>query len=256
MNLDRILADLRKERDGISNAIAALQETADDIVGRTERKSIGRKALSGEIVTAQRLLTDFFNNSTVGFAVDDDQLRYRVANPCLAAMDGISAQSHLGRTLREILGEVALQVEAAVKEVLTTGRPILNVELAGPLPTRAEAGHWVDSLFPVKDANGRVKQVGVVVVELTAETRLKQSDGLHGISANANSPPNSGTQVLRSWKEIADYVRACVKTVQRWEQKYKFPVRRLKASKGAVVFALRAEVDRWMRTETRRASQL
>jgi hypothetical protein len=40
--------------------------------------------------------------------------------------------------------------------------------------------------------------------------------------------------------------------VQRWEQSYGFPTRRLKASKGAVVFALPEEVDNWMRARSQR----
>jgi hypothetical protein len=48
--------------------------------------------------------------------------------------------------------------------------------------------------------------------------------------------------VLRSWKDIAQYVGACVKTVQRWEYAHGFPVQRLDPQKGAVVFALRDEV--------------
>jgi hypothetical protein len=199
---------------------------------------MGRRALSDEICTTNQLLADFFNNSTVGLAIFDDQLRYQALNPCLAQMHGVSLRSHLGRTLREVLGEVALRVEPAIKHVLTTGRPLLNFEIAGALPTKKRPGHWVDNLFPAKDANGRVKQVGVVVVQLTADTKLQQA-------------AYSGTEVLRSWKEIADYLGACVKTVQRWEQEYKFPIRRLKASKGAMVFALKTDVDHWLRNETR-----
>jgi hypothetical protein len=199
-----------------------------------------RRALSTEIFNTQELVTDFFNNSTVGLAIYDDELRYQALNPCLAAIHGMSLKSHLGRTLRDVLGEVALRVEPAIKHVFSTGRPLWNFEIAGALPAKKRPGRWVDSLFPAKDPNGRVKQVGVVVVPLATDTKLR--------SAAYNE-----TEVLRSWKEIADYLGACVKTVQRWEQEYRFPVRRLKASKGAMVFALKTEVDHWLQTETRRA---
>lgn len=198
------------------------------------------RALSTEIFNTQELVTDFFNNSTVGLAIYDDQLRYQTLNPCLAAMHGMSLKSHLGRTLRDVLGEVALRLEPALKHVLSTGRPLWNFEIAGALPTKRRPGRWVDSLLPAKDSNGRVKQVGVVVVPLAADTNLRQS-------------AYSETEVLRSWKEIADYLGASVKTVQRWEQEYKFPIRRLKASKGAMVFAVKMDVDDWLRAETRLA---
>ena len=198
----------------------------------------------------ERLLADFFNNSNVGLAIFDNQLRYQALNLCLAAMHGIPVESHLGKTLREILGKVALQVEPAVKQVLTTGRPIFNFEIAGALPTKGERRRWINNLFPLKDANGRAKQVGVVVVELRPGTKLEPADAVH----EAESLPDTANEVLRSWKEIANYVGACVKTVQRWEQHYNFPIRRLERSKGAVVFALKAEVDSWIRMRAQMAS--
>src|ERR1700722_9541369 len=120
-----------------------------------------RRALSTEIFNTQELVTDFFNDSTVGLAIYDDQLRYQALNPCLAAIHGMSLKSHLGRTLRDVLGEVALRVEPAIKHVFSTGRPLWNFEIAGALPAKKRPGRWVDSLFPAKDPNGRVKQVGV-----------------------------------------------------------------------------------------------
>jgi len=201
---------------------------------------MGRNSLPEEICTTQQLLADFFNKSTVGLAIYDNELRYQALNPCLAEMHGMPMGSHLGRTMRDVLGEVALRVEPAIKQVLTTGRPVLNLEIAGALPTSKRPGRWIDNLFPAKDANGRVKQVGVVVVQLTQDTKMRQA-------------AFSGTEVLRSWKEIAGYLGSCVKTVQRWEQQYKFPIRRLKASKGAMVFALKTDVDHWLRSETLRS---
>jgi len=203
---------------------------------------MGCITLSDEICTTPGPLADFFNNSTVGFALYDSELRYQAINPCLAAMHGMSLRSHLGRPLREVLGEVALRVEPAIKHVLDTGQPLLNFEIAGALPTKKRPGRWVDNLFPAKDANGRVKQVGVVIVQLTADTKLRQA-------------AYSGAEVLRSWKEIADYLGASVKTVQRWEHEYKFPIRRLKASKGAMVFALKTDVDNWLRVKTEAQSR-
>jgi hypothetical protein len=59
--------------------------------------------------------------------------------------------------------------------------------------------------------------------------------------------------MLRSWKDISNYVGACVKTVQRWEENYNLPIRRLERSKGASVFALKAEVDSWILTRIHQA---
>ncbi|GEM_PF-3934116 len=192
-------------------------------------------------------LARFLNDSKVGLAIVDDQLRYQALTLPLAKMNGIAIKFHLGKTLREVLGEVALQVEPAIKQVLATGEPIFNFVLAGRLPARAEPTRFVDHFLPIKDARGKVKRVGAVVVELRPNTKLELTGAIH----EADALTDSAHEVLRSWKEIANYVRTSVKTVQRWEQRYNFPIRRLERSKGAAVFALKAEVDTWIRMRTR-----
>jgi len=214
---------------------------------------IGRVAVGAmmeKLIGAEWLLAEFLNNSNVGLGIVDDQLRYQALNPRLAEMNGIAVEFHLGKTLREVLGEAASQVEPAIRQVLATGQPIFNLELAGPLPARAGATRFVDHLLPLKDAKGRVKHVGAVVVELRPNKNWEPAGGTRG----AERLPHPAKETLRSWKEIANYAGTCIKTVQRWEKEHHFPIRRLKRSKGAVVFALKSEVDSWIQTQTRQAS--
>src|SRR5438270_2940677 len=58
----------------------------------------------------------------------------------------------------------------------------------------------------------------------------------------------SSQAVLNSWKEIAGYVGRGVRTLQRWEQFYGFPVHRPAGNHKSAVFAVPAEVDEWLRT--------
>jgi formate hydrogenlyase transcriptional activator len=122
----------------------------------------------------ERLLSTFFGASTVGLAICDDQLRYKAINKTLAGMNGIPAAAHLGKTVHEILGEAGKEMEPLFQQVLSTGRPLCNVELALKLPTRSEVGHWVENYFPIKDAAGNVRQVGVVAVEVTRQKKLEE----------------------------------------------------------------------------------
>jgi tetratricopeptide (TPR) repeat protein len=50
---------------------------------------------------------------------------------------------------------------------------------------------------------------------------------------------------LESWKEIADYLRTSVRTVQRWEKDEALPVRRHPHSKQDTVYAFQHEIDAW-----------
>jgi hypothetical protein len=50
---------------------------------------------------------------------------------------------------------------------------------------------------------------------------------------------------LDSWKEIANYLRRDVRTVQRWEKTERLPVHRHLHEKQGSVYALKSEVDLW-----------
>jgi hypothetical protein len=47
---------------------------------------------------------------------------------------------------------------------------------------------------------------------------------------------------LTSWKEISDYVGKGVRTVQRWESEFGFPIRRTKPGRKSVVLAIPSEI--------------
>ncbi len=60
-------------------------------------------------------------------------------------------------------------------------------------------------------------------------------------------------EILRSWKEISGYANASVRTLQRWEKDFHFPIRRILSKKGSVVFAFRSDLDTWFRARTQTA---
>jgi formate hydrogenlyase transcriptional activator len=123
----------------------------------------------------EQLLTALVSSPDIGVAVLDRKFRYEAINPALAAMNGIPVEQHLGKTLREILGDSATQLESAFERVFRSGTPVWNFELSTMLPTRAEVGHWMESHLPIKDKAGNVKQIGVVVVEITKQKQLEEA---------------------------------------------------------------------------------
>lgn len=121
------------------------------------------------------MLTALFNSSTVGVAICDRQLRFRAINDALASMNGIPAKEHLGQTIHAVLGSAAAKIQPAFDHVFATGQPLSNVEVIAELPTRGTVGHWSESYFPIKDRAGEVREVGVVVLELTRGKELEAS---------------------------------------------------------------------------------
>ena len=69
---------------------------------------------------------------------------------------------------------------------------------------------------------------------------------LSSAPTNNEFPPS---RVLRSWKEVAEYMSRGVRTVQRWEKQLGLPVHRI-ANRGEV-FAFTAEIDGWMQNFAR-----
>ena len=198
---------------------------------------MGRQPTQTELRQAEQLVSSFFQSSKVGLAILDREFRYSLVNPYLAAVHRTTAESHVGKHLKEVLGTVAPGVEAAIREVFSTGRAVVNCGFMGIFPTRGETGQWIANYFPITDLNGAVTEVAAVVVELGTDVHVNSTGT--GTSTTAS--------ILRSWKDIASYLGTCVKTVQRWEKLHNLPVRRTDRNKGAVVFALTNEMDEWLR---------
>ena len=132
------------------------------------------------LVESEQLLSAYFSASKVGLCILDTDFRYLAINRTMAEMNGITAETHLGKSVREMLGDFAALIEPHFEHVLATGQPILNREISAVLPTRAEPGHWIEHYVPIKDASGKVAQIGVVAVEVTEQKKLQES--LRGVS--------------------------------------------------------------------------
>jgi formate hydrogenlyase transcriptional activator len=127
------------------------------------------------LLESEELLGAFFSASRVGLCILDADFRYLAINQTLAEMNGVPAEAHLGKSVREMLGDFAEVIEPQFKRVLETQQPVLNLELTFQLSNRVEPGHWMEHYIPIKDATGNVTQIGVVVVEITEQKKLEES---------------------------------------------------------------------------------
>ena len=57
----------------------------------------------------------------------------------------------------------------------------------------------------------------------------------------------AGEEVLDCWKAIALYMRRDIRTLQRWETGRSLPVRRFPGGDKPSVYALKSELDEWLR---------
>ncbi|MHA6762702.1 SpoIIE family protein phosphatase [Streptacidiphilus sp. PAMC 29251] len=111
-----------------------------------------------------------FEQSPLGIAVFDQQLRYVRVNETLARMNGIPVADHLGRTTGETLPEGAAdEVTAIQRQVLATGEPVIDLTVAGPNPRRA--GYRSISYSRLQDRAGRVLGVTGMIMDVTDRYR-------------------------------------------------------------------------------------
>jgi PAS domain-containing protein len=106
-------------------------------------------------------LGTYFSAPRVGLGILDSDLRFLAINHTLAEMNGIPAEAHLGKSVREMLGDWADLIEPQFERVLSEGQPILNREFTAILPSRVEPGHWIEHFIPIKDKAGRLGKLAL-----------------------------------------------------------------------------------------------
>ena len=120
-------------------------------------------------------LSTIYQTAPVGLAFVDTQMRFVSVNDCLAEMNGIPAAAHLGKKLRQVLPDLADELEPVYRRVIETGQPIVGFEVQGGSEARPEMERdWLVSHYPVKDPQGLVLGVSTVVEETTERKRADQ----------------------------------------------------------------------------------
>ena len=128
-----------------------------------------------------RELDHLYRTAPVGLCVMDRELRYVRINERLAEINGEPVAAHVGRTLREVIPQMADTVEPILRKVIDSGEPELDVELKGMTPAQPGVERaWRGHHFPLKAPDGVVEALSIVVVEETeryrAERALKESE--------------------------------------------------------------------------------
>ncbi|MFE1414188.1 SpoIIE family protein phosphatase [Streptomyces sp. NPDC058746] len=109
--------------------------------------------------------------SPIGLAVLDTDLRYVLVNPALERINGVPAEQHLGRRITEVLPFLDGEgLEAAMREVMRTGVPLLDDFTTGRISPDAEGEHaWLSSMYRLEDQASQVIGVAVSVVDVTEQ---------------------------------------------------------------------------------------
>ncbi|GAA2749531.1 SpoIIE family protein phosphatase [Kitasatospora cinereorecta] len=195
----RAIDELMADADQIGRARAAIQETLragswHGVAELTDRDGVGvaveaRLSLlvdgdgtpflqvaladAGALQAVERDLAvrdALFEQSPLGIAILDTELRYTAVNQTLADMNGIPPEEHVGRTTGETLPERAAdEITAIQRQVLATGEPVIDVTLSSPVTARS--GFRSISYSRMTDRSGRVLGISGTVMDVTERYR-------------------------------------------------------------------------------------
>src|SRR6202034_474406 len=92
-----------------------------------------------------------YDTAPIGLAFLSTDCRYLMINQHLTEICGISIADHLGRSVREMVPQVAEQVEQIVQHIVRSGEPTIGVEVNGQ---RADGSNvdrvWITYWHPLK----------------------------------------------------------------------------------------------------------
>lgn len=154
--------------------IKARGRRIDDVDGR----ALSFVGVNLDVTTAKRAEAELSEHAArmrathagapVGLCLVDRGLRYLQVNACLAEINGLPAEAHIGRTLREVIPDFADQVEPIYRHVLETGEPVEGGICKGKTAARPhEEREWLVNLHPVRGPDGKASAVSVALLDVT-----------------------------------------------------------------------------------------
>lgn len=166
----------------------------------------------GRLDPTERWLATFSPVLFIGFAVLDNDFRYRGINSALAAMNGVAASAHNGRCIDDVVGEAALSIKTTIKQLLASGADSLSLDVLAQLPTMREPGHWVETYFKIRGQSGKVTRIGGIVVDVSMLESIRRFT--HAACAHHDNYVLSSLQ-FRLRHEIDEYYGALRSTMER-----------------------------------------
>ena len=163
--------------------------------------------------TAQRQLAEidaYYDTAPVGLFVLDTDLRYVRINQCLAQLNGAPVAAHLGRTVRELIPDLADGIEPLFQRVIATGEPLLNLEIIGEADAQSGARRvWRADYFPLRSAAGAIIGVSGIADDITERRAMEEA--IRALNADLEGKVEARTAE----------VRAAAHALRQSEEKYR-----------------------------------
>ncbi len=141
-----------------------------------------------------------YSVAPVGLCYFDTDLRFLYISEWLARINGLPVEAHLGKTLDDVLKDVAVGVEPQLRQVLQTGEPIIEGEVETETPAHpGESRHYMHNYYPDTHQDGTVVGVSCVVQDITE--RKQAEEALREAHEQLEARVQDRTQELRAVNE-------------------------------------------------------
>lgn len=132
------------------------------------------KQIEQTIRTSEELFRILSENSPVGIALHDLELRHLYVNPTITKITGMPLETFLGKTVWEIgmPPEAAEQLDSLLRTVLETGQ-VNDSELVFPASDGPHYFTWRS--MPIPAADGSVKAVLAIASDITERKRIEDT---------------------------------------------------------------------------------
>jgi PAS domain S-box-containing protein len=141
----------------------------------------GALCVAVDVATLRQIETDLaasqavFGQSPMGFVLFDNQQRLIRVNDRFAAVFGRPTEDYRGRGPHDFLSRVeADRLSAALRQVLETGEPVLDMPLVGTVPGDPQRRRWSMSLYRLHSGTGRPIGVAGLAMDVTGRQRAER----------------------------------------------------------------------------------
>jgi len=146
------------------------------LLGRQQQRLVTVDREVADLRRAALEMEAMLEHAPVGVAVLDCDLRYVRLNRLLAEMNGLAVEEHIGKSIHDIVPDVAPAAEGPFRQVMQTGQPLLGLTFEGTTaanPTMRRA--WREDVHPRYDRDGNLLGLTVTAIEITEQQRLSNA---------------------------------------------------------------------------------
>ncbi len=109
-----------------------------------------------------------YATTPIGICYFDTDLRFCYINEVLAHINGLPVEAHLGKTIYEVIQDIAAGVVPQLHQVLQTGQPIIEGEVEAETPAHpGESRRYMHNYYPDKSKDGTVVGVRCIIQDIT-----------------------------------------------------------------------------------------